>query len=109
MKKAPRPEGALLPVRVEPRARQDEVVGWRGGRGGGGGGGGGAPEAGSGGAAAPPRGVAAGRGRAARRRGRGPLSRLRGAGAGPRTQTSGPLLVGGGAPVAASRIGSGNM
>src|SRR5262245_57206089 len=30
MKKAPRPEGALLPVRVEPRARQDEVVGWRG-------------------------------------------------------------------------------
>jgi uncharacterized protein len=30
MKKATRPEGALLPVRVQPRARRDEVVGWQG-------------------------------------------------------------------------------
>ncbi len=30
MKKAARPEGALLPVRVQPRARLDEVVGWQG-------------------------------------------------------------------------------
>ncbi len=30
MKKATRPEGALLPVRVQPRARRNEVVGWQG-------------------------------------------------------------------------------
>jgi uncharacterized protein (TIGR00251 family) len=30
MKRASRPEGALLPVRVQPRARRDEVVGWQG-------------------------------------------------------------------------------
>jgi uncharacterized protein (TIGR00251 family) len=30
MKKAARPEGALLPVRVQPRARRSEVVGWHG-------------------------------------------------------------------------------
>jgi uncharacterized protein (TIGR00251 family) len=30
MKKAPRPEGALLPIRVQPRARRSEVVGWHG-------------------------------------------------------------------------------
>ena len=30
MKKAARPEGALLPIRVQPRARRDEVVGWQG-------------------------------------------------------------------------------
>lgn len=30
MKKATRPEGTLLPVRVQPRARRDEVVGWQG-------------------------------------------------------------------------------
>ena len=30
MKKAPRPEGVLLAIRVQPRARQDEVVGWQG-------------------------------------------------------------------------------
>ncbi|PYO56391.1 MAG: DUF167 domain-containing protein [Candidatus Rokuibacteriota bacterium] len=31
MKKATRPEGTLLPVRVQPRARRNEVVGWQGG------------------------------------------------------------------------------
>jgi len=30
MKKATRSEGALLPVRVQPRARRNEVVGWQG-------------------------------------------------------------------------------
>ena len=30
MKKASRPEGTLLPIRVQPRARRDEVVGWQG-------------------------------------------------------------------------------
>jgi uncharacterized protein (TIGR00251 family) len=30
MKKATRPEGALLPVRVQPRAGRDEVAGWHG-------------------------------------------------------------------------------
>jgi uncharacterized protein (TIGR00251 family) len=30
MKRTPRPEGALLAVRVQPRARRDEVVGWQG-------------------------------------------------------------------------------
>ncbi|HYB69374.1 MAG TPA: DUF167 domain-containing protein [Candidatus Bathyarchaeia archaeon] len=30
MTAAPRPEGELLHVRVDPRARRDEVVGWRG-------------------------------------------------------------------------------
>jgi uncharacterized protein (TIGR00251 family) len=30
MKRAGRPEGALLRVRVQPRARRDEVVGWQG-------------------------------------------------------------------------------
>ena len=30
MVKAARPEGALLEVRVQPRARRNEVVGWRG-------------------------------------------------------------------------------
>jgi len=30
MKKAPRREGALLSIRVQPRARRDEVVGWQG-------------------------------------------------------------------------------
>ena len=30
MRKATRPEGALLPVRVQPRARRNEVVGWQG-------------------------------------------------------------------------------
>ena len=30
MKNASRPEGALLPVRVQPRGRRDEVVGWQG-------------------------------------------------------------------------------
>jgi uncharacterized protein (TIGR00251 family) len=30
MKRTPRPEQALLPVRVQPRARRDEVVGWQG-------------------------------------------------------------------------------
>ena len=30
MKKATRPDGALLPVRVQPRAGRDEVVGWHG-------------------------------------------------------------------------------
>ena len=30
MKQTARPEGALLSVRVQPRARQDEVVGWQG-------------------------------------------------------------------------------
>ena len=31
MTRAARPEGALLPVRVQPRAGRDEVVGWRAG------------------------------------------------------------------------------
>jgi uncharacterized protein len=30
MGKAARPEGALLPVRVQPRARRNEVLGWQG-------------------------------------------------------------------------------
>ncbi len=30
MNKAARPEGALLRVRVQPRARRNEVVGWQG-------------------------------------------------------------------------------
>ncbi len=30
MAKATRAEGALLPVRVQPRARRNEVVGWQG-------------------------------------------------------------------------------
>ena len=30
MTKASRPEGTLLSVRVQPRARRDEVVGWQG-------------------------------------------------------------------------------
>ena len=32
MARAARPEGELLPVRVQPRARRSEVVGWQGGR-----------------------------------------------------------------------------
>ena len=31
MRKTPRPEGALVSVRVEARARRDEIVGWQGG------------------------------------------------------------------------------
>jgi uncharacterized protein len=30
MKKTPRPEGALVPIRVQPRARRNEVMGWQG-------------------------------------------------------------------------------
>jgi uncharacterized protein len=30
MKKASRPEGTVLAIRVQPRARRDEVVGWQG-------------------------------------------------------------------------------
>ena len=30
MSKTTRPEGAVVPVRVQPRARRDEIVGWDG-------------------------------------------------------------------------------